>query len=85
MEKYFKNIDNDVISSISTGSGMEEITQEEYDAILALIRQRPQAPEGYAYLLRQDLTWELTETPVIPEDTEISAEEALQIIMGGEE
>ena len=84
MEKYFKNIDNDVISSISTGSGMEEITQEEYDAILALIQQRPTPPPGYDYRLRTDMTWEQVEAPAAPADEEISAEEAMEIILEGE-
>ena len=85
MEKYYKNIEGDYLVSIGTGTGGEEITEEEYENILAVIRNRPTPETGYDYKLRTDLTWELVEAPVVPdEDKEISDAEALNIILGGE-
>lgn len=73
--KYFKNIEDGYIASISTSSGGEEITKEEYDHILSVIRSCPTADPGYMYRLKPDLTWELAEAPVIEED-EAEATEA---------
>lgn len=83
MEKYYKNIDGEYLTSISTGSGAEEITQEEYEHILSVVRNRPIPEAGYDYKLRTDLTWELVALPPEPEDPEISDREALEIITGG--
>lgn len=82
MENYFKNIEGDYLTSISTGTGDEEITKEEYENILSIIRTRPTPEKGYDYKLKTDLTWELVEAPVVEEE-EISADEALDIILGG--
>lgn len=81
--KWFKNIKDDYITVIGTGIGDVEITQEEYESILAIVRDRPIPEAGYDYRLKTDLTWELVEAPE-PVDDEISADEALDIILGGE-
>lgn len=83
MKTYYKNIDGDFITGIGTGLGDVEITQEEYETILAVVRGRPIPESGYDYRLKTDLTWELVEAPA-PVDDEISADEALDIILGGE-
>lgn len=80
--KWFKNIKDDYITVIGTGIGDVEITQEEYENILSVVRNRPTPESGFDYKLRTDLTWELVEAPVA--DDEISADEALDIILGGE-
>lgn len=80
--KWFKNIKDDYITVIGTGIGDVEITQEEYENILSVVRNRPIPEAGFDYKLRTDLTWELVEAPVA--DDEISADEALDIILGGE-
>ena len=81
MEKYFKNIEDGYIVSISTGTGAEEIEQEEYDNIMSVIRSRPTPEVGYDYRLRADLTWELIEIEVIPEDeVEISDDEFMNMV-----
>ena len=81
MGKYFKNFDGEYIFSIGEGIGDTEITQEEYEHILSAIRSRPTAEPGYMYKLRTDLTWEQVEAPE-PVDEDISADEALGIILG---
>lgn len=81
MEKYFKNIKDSYIVSISTGCGAEEITQEEYNNIMSVIHSRPTPEVGYDYILRTDLTWELIEVEVTPEDEmEISDYEFMNMI-----
>lgn len=84
MEKYYKNIEGDHITAIGTGIGDVEITKDEYEAILEIIRSRPAPEPGNMYLLRADLTWELTEAPAVDDDPDITADEALNIILGGE-
>ena len=84
MEKYYKNIEGEYITAIGTGIGDVEITQEEYENILSIIRDRPTPEAGYTYKLRTDLTWKLAEAPGEPVDDEISDAEALDIILGGE-
>ena len=84
MEKYYKNIDGDHITAIGTGIGDVEITKEEYEAILEIISSRPIPEVGYDYKLKTDLTWELTEAPAVDDDPDITADEALNIILGGE-
>ena len=59
------------------------ITAEEYTNILSMLRNPPAAPEGWAYRLTVALEWELEELPPVDEDPEISAEEALAIMLGG--
>ena len=78
---YYKNIVDGYITCIGTGDGDVEITQEEYETILAVIQSRPIPDAGFYYKLREDLTWEQVDAPVI-EDEEISDEEAMNIMLG---
>lgn len=64
--------------AIGTGSGGAEITEDEYNEILSVIRSRPTPPEGYGYRLKTDLTWEQYELPPAPPpdpNEEISGDE----------
>lgn len=65
--RYYKHIENGYLLSIGTGSGHEEITAEEYEQILNVIRSKPTAEAGYGYRLKTDLTWELCELPPVEE------------------
>ena len=69
----YKYINDKYIIGVGTGSGGEEITEQEYNNILDKINNRPEAPEGYAYRLTTAMEWELCETP----KTEPTAEEEL--------
>ena len=42
----------------------KEITETKYDEILTILRNRPTAPDGYAYRLTEGLEWELYELPI---------------------
>ena len=82
--RYYKIIIDGYLVSVGTGSGGEEITEAEYNSLLDVIRNKPSAGSGFDYRLREDLSWEMYELPIIPpEDDEITAEEALEIIRGG--
>lgn len=80
---YYKNIVDGYITYIGTGAGQAEITHEEYDSILAVIQSRPIPEAGFDYRLREDMTWEHVERP-IDDDPELSEQEAMAIILGGE-
>lgn len=82
--KYHKNIAGDYITSIGTGSGDVEISEGEYENILSAISRCPAPQAGYERKLCSDLSWVLVETPAGSMDDEIYAEEALDIILGGE-
>ena len=84
--RYFKLLTDGYISFIGTGNGGTEMTEAEYNNILGIIRNGPTAQGNYSYRLKSDLTWERWEPPVTPEDAdpELSAEEALDIILGGD-
>lgn len=71
--RYYKTVDIDFIVSVGTGSGGEEITEQEYAEILATIRNKPTAREGFDYRLKTDLTWEEYERTV-PEPVDEPAE-----------
>ena len=82
--RYFKSLSDGYIYAIGTGPGGTEITEAEYNDIKSVIDNMPQAESGYR--LKMDQTWELYELPAAPEDAdqELTAEEALNIIVGGE-
>ena len=59
-----------------------EITEQEYSELTSIFHAMP-TKDGYAYRLRDDLTWE--EYPVEPEPVdEVPPEEALEILLGGD-
>ena len=64
--------------------GPEAISKQEYDRVKAIVNQKPVPPEGYGYRLSADLTWELYDLPE-DNDPELTAEEAIDIIVGGGE
>lgn len=80
---YYKNADEDYIYSIGTAAIGEEITEEEYNAILSALKNCPNR-EGYGYTLKTDLTWESYHVEPCPEP-DPDPEEALSILLGGVE
>lgn len=79
--RYYINKDDEYIYGIGTGESGEEITEEEYNELLTIIRNRP-VREEYGYKLKTDLTWEEYALPPQPDDPD--AEELLSILLGGE-
>ena len=70
---------------VGTGNGGTEITEAEYASLLGVIRQRPQDTATTGYRLTTDLAWEpyARELPD-QDDDELTADELLNIILGGE-
>jgi len=88
MKSYRKSVENGFIRSVAFSEFGEEIAETEYSEILSIIRNIPDAPDGYCYMLRAaDLEWELVELPTMPDpfEEEVDDAEALQIILGGDE
>lgn len=67
---FYKYINDKYIIGVGIGAGGEEITEQEYNAILDTIKNRPEAPEGYSYRLTTSLEWELCEAPKIESTAE---------------
>ena len=82
--RYYKLIQDGYILSIGEGYDGVEISLDEYNEIMAVIEAKPEAEKGFDYLLKEDLTWEKIEVPIIEpsDDDEISDAEALAIIQG---
>ena len=59
---FYKYIDDKFIIGVGTGSGGEEITEQEYNTLLDKINNRPEAPDGYSYRLTTAMEWKLCET-----------------------
>ena len=84
--RYFKIISDEQIVAIGKGSSGAEITETEYNDILAIIRYCPTPPDGKGYRLKTDLTWEEYDLPPEPEpsdEDELSDTQALNILLGG--
>lgn len=82
--RYNKQIFNNYIIAIGTGYGGTEISEAEYNDIMAIIQSCP-AAEGKGYRLKTDLTWEEYDLPPEREpsdEDELSDAEALNVIMG---
>ena len=79
--RYFKFITDGIIDSIGTGNGGEEITESEYNEILAVIASK-QKRKGYGYSLKEDLTWEEYKIEDDP-DPDINEIEAFELLFGG--
>lgn len=62
-------------------------SDDNYTEITQKIATMPEAPEGYRYRLKADtIEWELVpDDPTPPEPEDPTPEEALNILLGGEE
>ena len=81
--RFYKDIQNGFIAAIGTGGGGVEITETEYETILEAIRNKPSRTDTTDYHLREDLTWEEYERIEPPDESEPSAEEVVDILLGG--
>lgn len=81
--RLYKRVTDGFIMSIGQGNGGEEITFEEYNAIMNAIANKPQATETTDYKLKDDLTWEAYIIEPVEEDT--TAEELLNVLLGEDE
>ena len=63
MIMFYKVVEDGYIKAIGTGSQGEEISENEYNEIQKIIHNRPTAPDGYGYRLKESLEWELHNLP----------------------
>ncbi len=85
MNDFYKVVSDGYIDGFGTNGpdNVTGITEAEYNSLLEMFASRPSAPEGYAYLLRDDpREWVLVELPPDP-DEDIDDGEALEILLGG--
>ena len=95
--RYYKLIENDSLIAIGTGPGGTEITESEYNALLSEIREKAALVDklysGEITIAEVPTDWQeeiqrrVDERIVAEgaaEEQDISAEEALDIILGGE-
>lgn len=82
---YFKSEHGGYILGVGIVKGDGNISETEYNALTDVIHTKPASVNGCEYRLKTDLTWELYELPTLDEvdDPELTAEEALDIIVGG--
>lgn len=94
--KYFAQYENGILTAIGTGHGGTEITEAEYNALLAEIREKADLVNklynGEITLDEVPADWqeeiqrrvdERIAAEEAAEEQDISAEEALDILLGG--
>ena len=94
--RYYKIIENNILTSIGTGSGGTEISEAEYNALLAEIREKAALVDklysGEITLDAVPAEWqeeiqrrvdERIAAEGAAEEQDISADEALNILLGG--
>lgn len=67
---YQKIIDNGYITGITSGCSNGNCTEEEYNAVMTTIHNRPKPPEGYGYKLKENLEWDMYELPPKPQPSD---------------
>ena len=84
MTAFYKLVTGGFIDGFGTNGNDEvaEITEQEYNGLLAFFDTRPKAPDGKAYVLRDDpREWVLVDAPI--EDDDVDDAEAFEILFGG--
>ena len=94
--RYYKRVYNDIVIAIGTGYGGTEITEAEYNALLAQIREKAALADklygGEITLDDVPAEWqeeiqrrvdERIAAEGAAEEQDISADEALEILLGG--
>ena len=69
---YYK-MNGNYLQTNDTLPDAEAVTEAQYQAMLEIIRSRPEIPEGYSARLTENLTWELY--PLPPEEPEEPGEQ----------
>ena len=80
--RYYKIIDGSYIQAIGTGGGGVELTEAQYNTIMALAQSKPPRTETTDFrLIDATLTWEEYERPADPEP-EAEVGELFDILTG---
>ena len=79
---HYYIVNGNYVATHSVLPGAEAITEAQYNAMLAILRARPEIPEGYGARLTEGLTWELYPLPPgrDPADEDISDQEFCDIL-----
>ena len=94
--RYYKRVYNDIVIAIGTGYGGTEITEAEYNALLSEIREKSamvdklysgeitidEVPADWQEEIQRRVD-ERVAAEGSAEEQDISAEEALEILLGG--
>ena len=94
--RYYKRVYNDIVIAIGTGYGGTEITEAEYNALLSEIREKSamvdklysgeitidEVPADWQEEIQRRVD-ERIAAEGTAEEQDISAEEALEILLGG--
>ena len=86
MTAFYKVVSDGFINGFGTNGNddVTEITEAEYNEIMAFFKTMPKAPDGKMYRMKADpLEWVLVDAPI--EDDDIDDAEAFDIIFGGGE
>lgn len=83
--RFYKIIQNGFLECVGQGLDGEEITEQEYNDLLAIIRNKPADPEGYIYRINEANEYVLVEAPPAPPEAPLSADELVEILLGGED
>lgn len=86
MTAYYKVVEGGFVVGFGTngGDGVTAIAEAEYVELQTVFADRPTAPEGYAYMIQDDpREWVMVELP--HEDPDLTADEAMEILLGGAE
>ena len=84
--RYYQIVQDGYIVAFGVGPGGEAIAKERYDALRALLAEKPAREGTTDHRLREDLTWEPYEVEPTPDpdpEDEVDAAEALSILLGG--
>ena len=69
---WYKIVKDGYITVIGKGSGGTQIAEAEYNDIMTVMKTVPTAQNGYAYRLKENLTWELYEVEITDDPDIIS-------------
>lgn len=79
--KYYRITKDGYIQCIGTGTGGEPTTEEDYRALLHIIKNAPKSTDTKGYRLKTDLTWEEYEIePDPPQEEEADANDYQQAL-----
>ena len=81
--RYYKDVRDGYIAAIGTGGGGTEITESDYQTIMAAIQSKPARTDTTDYHLTESLEWVEYERIDLPAEDEASAEEVADILLGG--
>ena len=78
--RYYRIDKDGYLVMIGTGNGGEEITAEEYNNIIEVLKTKPTPTETTDYRLTSNLEWESYEVEPVTIDEDLTAEEIAEAL-----